>query len=92
MDFAVSADHWVKLKEGKKRDKYLDLARELKKQWKKIVTVISIVVGAFGKETGRHRNQRTSRDHLDNIMIKIGQNTEKSHEDFRRFIVIQRSK
>ena len=26
VDFAVSADHWVKLKESEKRDKYLDLA------------------------------------------------------------------
>ena len=31
MDFAASADHWVKLKEGKKTDKFLDFARELKK-------------------------------------------------------------
>ena len=31
VDFAVPADHWVKLKEGEKRDKYLDLTRELKK-------------------------------------------------------------
>ena len=30
VDIAVPADHWVKLKEGEKRDKYLDLARELK--------------------------------------------------------------
>ena len=29
--FAVSADHWVKLKECKMRNKYKDLARELKK-------------------------------------------------------------
>ena len=31
MDFAVPADHRVKLKESEKRDMYLDLARELKK-------------------------------------------------------------
>ena len=30
MDFAIPADYRVKLKEGKKKDKYLDLARELK--------------------------------------------------------------
>ena len=30
MDFAVPADHRVKIKEGEKRDNYLDLARELK--------------------------------------------------------------
>ena len=31
MDFAISADHRVKLKEDKKREKCLDLARERKK-------------------------------------------------------------
>ena len=30
MDFTISADHRVKLKENKKRNKYIDLARELK--------------------------------------------------------------
>ena len=29
--WTVSADHRMKLKESKKKDKYLDLARELKK-------------------------------------------------------------
>ena len=31
VDFAVPADHIVKRKESKKRDKYLDIARGLKK-------------------------------------------------------------
>ena len=31
VDFAVPADHRIKLKECEKKDKYLDLARELKK-------------------------------------------------------------
>ena len=31
VDFAVLADYRIKLKEWEKRDKYLDLARELKK-------------------------------------------------------------
>ena len=31
IDFAVPADHRIKLNECEKRDKYLDLARELKK-------------------------------------------------------------
>ena len=34
VDFAVPADHRIKLKECEKRDKYLDLARELKKTMK----------------------------------------------------------
>ena len=33
VDFDVPADHRIKLKECEKRDKYLDLARELKKLW-----------------------------------------------------------
>ena len=32
VDFAVSADRRIKLKECEKNDKYLDLARELKKK------------------------------------------------------------
>ena len=31
VDFSVTADHRLKLKESEKKDKYLDLARELKK-------------------------------------------------------------
>ena len=31
VDFAVTADHRINLKEYEKKDKYLDLARELKK-------------------------------------------------------------
>ena len=48
VDFAVPADHRIKLKECEKRDKYLDLARELKKLWNMTVTIIPIVIGAFG--------------------------------------------
>ena len=33
VDFAVPADHRIKLKECEKKDKYLDLARELEKLW-----------------------------------------------------------
>ena len=33
VDFAVPADHRIKLKECEKRDKYHDLARELKKNY-----------------------------------------------------------
>ena len=33
------------------RDKYLDLARELKKLWNMKVTIIPIVIGAFGTVT-----------------------------------------
>ena len=46
MDFAVWADHGIKLKEIGK-DKYFDLARELKKLWNMNVTFIPIVIGAL---------------------------------------------
>ena len=51
VDFAVPDDHRIKLKESKKKDKYLELARELKKLWNKQVTIIPIVIGAFGTVT-----------------------------------------
>ena len=51
VDFAVPADHRIKLKECEKKDKYLDLARELKKLWNMPVTIIQIVIGAFGTVT-----------------------------------------
>ena len=49
--FAVPADHRVKLNESEKKDKYLELARELKKLWNMKVTVIQQVIGALGKFT-----------------------------------------
>ena len=51
VDFAVPADHRIKLKESEKKDKYLDLARELKKLWNMKVTMALIVIGAFGTIT-----------------------------------------
>ena len=39
------------LKEGEKRDKYQELAREEKNRWNMKVTVISIVIGALGTVT-----------------------------------------
>ena len=45
VDSAIPADHRIKLKECEKKDKYLDLARELKKLW--MVTIVPILIGAF---------------------------------------------
>ena len=50
-DFAVPADRRIKQKESEKKDKYLDLARELKKLWNMQVKIIPIVIGAFGTVT-----------------------------------------
>ena len=48
VDIVVPADHRIKLKECEKTDKYLYLTRELKKLWNVQVTIIPIVIGAFG--------------------------------------------
>ena len=39
------------MKETKKKDKYLDLARELKKLWNMKVNFIPILIGALGTVT-----------------------------------------
>ena len=52
INFAIPVDQQrVKLKENEKRDEYLDLARELKKQWNLKETVIPLVIGMFGTVT-----------------------------------------
>ena len=40
-----------KIEKSEKKDKYLDLARELKKLWNMIVTVIPIITGALATVT-----------------------------------------
>ena len=49
VDFVVLVDHSVRLKENEKKNKYLDLARELKKLWDVKVTVIPIVIVALSR-------------------------------------------
>ena len=51
MNFAVPADHRVKLKESEKKDKYLHLAWELKKLWNIKVTFIPFVIVILGTVT-----------------------------------------
>ena len=58
VDFAVLADNGIKLKESEKKDKYLDVARELKKLLNMKVTIIPIVIGAFGTVTKRLLKRR----------------------------------
>ena len=54
VDFAVPADHRIKLKECEKKGRHFDLARELKKKlWNMKGTFIPIVVSAFGTVTIR---------------------------------------
>ncbi len=75
---------------------YLDLGWELKKLWNMQVTIIIIVIGAFGtvtkgllKGTGVVGSWWTSGDHSNYCIIENGQNTEKSPGDLRRFAVAQ---
>ena len=51
LNFGILAGPRVKLKESEKRDKYMDLARELKKLWNMKVIVKSIVIGALDTVT-----------------------------------------
>ena len=80
VDFAVPADHRINLKESEKKDKYLDLARELKK--------------AVEHESNdcadcdwcvRYRN------YPNDSIFENGKNTERSPEDLRRLAVTQTS-
>ena len=48
IDIAVPADHIINLKECAKKDKYLNLAWELIKLWNMKVTILPILIGAFG--------------------------------------------
>ena len=94
MNFAVPADHSVKLKEIKKRDKYLDLARELKKTMEhKSDGDTDCNWGSqyshqrIGTRTGRLGKDRTSEDNPNYIIINISQNSGKSPGDLRRLVV-----
>ena len=96
VDFAASADHRIKLKECEKKDKYLDLARELKKLGNMKVTIIPIVIGAFGtvtkellKGTWGLGCWRPSGDHPNDILIQNVQNTKNRTRDLRRLAVSQ---
>ena len=76
--FTVLTHNRMKIKESEKRDKYLDLARELKKTMKRDRDGETIC-GWYtwdnplktGTETRRLRNQRTNRDHPDYCIVKI---------------------
>ena len=99
MDLVVPADRRVRLNETEKKDKYMDLARELKKKtvehesenftncawcfWYSHQRII--------KGTGWLGNKRTSRDHPNYYIFENDQNTEKSPGDLRILAVTQTS-
>ena len=72
-----------------KRDKYFDLASELKKLCNMKVTVVPVVNGALRIDyrTERLGNRRTSGHQPDYNIININQNTEKSPGVLRKLAV-----
>ena len=90
MDFAVPADHRIKLKECEKKDKYLNLAVEhagdnyTNCNWCIWNSNKRITIG-----TGGLGSWRTGGDHPNDSIIENGQNTEKSPGDLRRLVVTQ---
>ena len=89
MDFAVPADPRIKLKECEKKDKYLDLARELKKLWNMKVTIVPIVIGTFGTITKGLLKGMEDLEVGGRVETMNGQNPETSPGDFRRRAVTQ---
>ena len=85
IDFAIPYDTRVDDKEVEKIEKYLDLARELKKVWNMKVIVVPLVVGAlrtpakelekrlktFGIETKITELQKTVLIHTSRILQKV---------------------
>ena len=99
VDFAVPADHRIKLKECEKKDKYFDHVRELKKKKQTMEPEGDNYTNCnwcFGhsnqritKGTGGVGSGWTNGDHPNNNIIENGQNTEKSLGDLRRLAVAQ---
>ena len=73
-------------KSKRNSEKYLNLARELKKKlWNMKAALIPVVTGALGtipkslvKKAGKVGNRRTTRDRPNYSIVEIYQNTEKS--------------
>ena len=63
MHFAVLADRRVKLKKSIKRDKYLDLARELKNFWKVKVSAFGTVTKGLVWRLADLEKKKARRDH-----------------------------
>ena len=98
VDFTVPTDNKLKIKKSEKIDKYLDQARELKKNklCNMNMMLIQIVIGALGtiatagkKDWKKNGNQWLNRDHPDYSSAEIGQNTKKIRGDMKRLVVTQ---
>ena len=94
MDFAVPDDYRIKLKESEKKDKYLNLARELKHESENYT--ICNWYSWYSHQTnnkgiGGLGNKRMSGDRPNYCISEISQNTEKSLGDLRRLAVTHSS-
>ena len=94
MDSAIPADHWVKLKESERKDKSLDLSKELKKIVEHESDGNTNCNWCFwysnqriGTKIGELGNKWASGHYPNFSIIKIGQNAEKSPGDLRRLVV-----
>ena len=88
MEFVVPSDHRVELKECGKRDKYLELAWELTKQWNMKMTEVPVVIGALGKITNGLLPELEGLEIMglggdcpNFNVVEIGQNNEKRLEE-----------
>ena len=96
VDFAVPADHRVKLKESEKNDKYLELARELKNTIEH-ASDDGTSLNLFSwynhqrrdSRTGGHGNKKTRGDQSNYSIIEIGHTTETCPGDMRKRNVTQ---
>ena len=96
MTSVVPADYRAKLKVNEKRDKYRDLARELKKTMEhesdgdnNYNWCARYSYQKISKETRGLGKKRTRGDRPHNSIVEIGQNTEKSPGNLRRLAVTQ---
>ncbi len=84
----------INLKECEKKDKYLDLARELKKLGNMKANIVPIVIDAFGTITkGLFKGLEDLEvgGRVETIQTTALLNTEKSPGDLRRLAVTQSS-
>ena len=90
MDFAVLADHRVKLKESEKKDKYLGTEETVehgRDGYTNYNWCFWYSDQKFGKRSRRPGNKRSSGDNPNDSIIEIGPNSEKSPGDFRKLVV-----
>ena len=88
----LAADHKVKMKKDEKLDKYLDLARELKKLENLKGTVIAVEVGALGKISKNLKKKLDDqnirgRNHSNHNIYTICEDTLKNPGELGRFVV-----